>query len=80
MVARQRRAVWHAATIRALRAHLGLTQQSLADELGTRQATVSDWERGLYAPRGASSRVLDMVAERAGLEYGAAGQDEGTPR
>ena len=36
-------------------------------ELGVRQQTVSEWEVGLYTPRGASRRVLSMVAEQAGL-------------
>jgi len=55
--------------VRALRDRLGLSQQALADELGMRQATVSDWERGLYAPRGASARLLRLLAERAGVAY-----------
>jgi DNA-binding transcriptional regulator YiaG len=55
--------------VRALRRHLGLTQQRLADELGTRQQTISEWERGLYCPRGASARLLTLVAERAEFAY-----------
>jgi DNA-binding transcriptional regulator YiaG len=58
--------------VRALRRHLGLTQQELADELGTRQQTISEWERGLYRPRGTSSRLLTLVAERASFSYQAA--------
>ena len=34
-----------------------------------RQATVSDWERGVYAPRGAANRLLLMLAERSGVSY-----------
>jgi len=37
----------------------------MADELGVRQQTVSEWETGRYLPRGASERVLAMLAERA---------------
>jgi DNA-binding transcriptional regulator YiaG len=48
-----------------LRRALGLTQQGLADEIGVRQQTVSEWETGAYLPRGASVRLLDIVAERA---------------
>ncbi|MBI2919075.1 MAG: helix-turn-helix domain-containing protein [Chloroflexi bacterium] len=62
---------WHPDSIRALRRHLGLTQQQLAQEMGIRQQTVSEWETGLYAPRGASARLLSLVAERAGFAYGA---------
>ena len=60
---------WDAARMRALRQHLGLTQQELAGELGVRQQTVSEWETGAYRPRGAARRLLGIVAERAGFEY-----------
>jgi len=46
-----------------------MTQQQLARELGTRQQTISEWETGLYCPRGASARLLSLVAERAGFVY-----------
>lgn len=55
--------------VRALRQHLGLTQQELGEELGMRQQTVSEWETGQYRPRGASARLLTLIAERAGFEY-----------
>jgi len=61
---------------------LGLTQQRMADELGTRQQTISEWETGMYRPRGASSRLLTIIAERAGFDYEAKGNmdiDKGTP-
>lgn len=60
---------WDSERIRALRRHLGLTQRELADSLGTRQQTISEWELGLYKPRGASSTLLSIVAERARFEY-----------
>ncbi len=60
---------WDSQRIRALRRHLGLTQQELADRLGTRQQTISEWEIGLYTPRGASATLLSMVAERADFKY-----------
>jgi DNA-binding transcriptional regulator YiaG len=62
---------WDAEQVRRLRAALRLSQQALAEELGVRQQTISEWETGLYQPRGASARMLDVVAERAGVEYGA---------
>jgi transcriptional regulator with XRE-family HTH domain len=49
---------------------LALSQQDFARELGVRQQTISEWETGVYAPRGASARLLDMVAEHAGVSYG----------
>ena len=48
---------------------MGLTQHELADELGTRQQTISEWETGMYQPRGASSRLLTIIAERAEFRY-----------
>jgi DNA-binding transcriptional regulator YiaG len=41
----------------------------MADELGTRQQTISEWEKGMYRPRGASATLLSIVAERARFEY-----------
>ena len=55
---------------------MGLTQQQLSEELGTRQQTISEWETGMYRPRGASHTLLNMVAERAGFEYGSSAQGE----
>ena len=63
---------WDSQRIRALRSHLGLTQRELAGRLGTRQQTISEWEIGLYQPRGASATLLSMVAERADFGYQAA--------
>jgi DNA-binding transcriptional regulator YiaG len=66
---------WDAGKVKALRSHLGLTQDGLARELGTRQQTISEWETGLYQPRGLSERLLTIVAERAGFAY-EAGEEE----
>jgi DNA-binding transcriptional regulator YiaG len=67
----KRRASWDAGRVRALRQHMGLTQEELAQRMGTRQQTISEWETGMYAPRGMSERMLGMVAEQAGFAYGA---------
>ena len=72
-----RRPTWDATRVRALRRHLGLSQQGLADELGTRQQTISEWERDLYRPRGASARLLTIVAERANFAYRASAVEDG---
>lgn len=69
-MAKRRRATWNAGSVRALRQHMELTQDELAGELGVRQQTVSEWETGAYRPRGASERLLTIVAERAGFVYG----------
>ena len=60
---------WDREHIQALRRHLGLTQREMADRLGTRQQTISEWETGMYEPRGASATLLSVVAERAKFEY-----------
>jgi DNA-binding transcriptional regulator YiaG len=65
----KRKAVWQAGKVKALRQHLGLTQEELARELGTRQQTISEWETGMYRPRGLSERLLSLVAESAGFAY-----------
>jgi DNA-binding transcriptional regulator YiaG len=62
---------WDSASIQALRRHLGLTQQALSDRLGTRQQTISEWETGMYRPRGASATLLSIVAEQAKFRYDA---------
>ena len=62
-------AEWDSSKVKALREHLGLTQQQLAEELGVRQQTISEWEVGLYAPRRSTSKYLDLIAERAGFTY-----------
>ncbi len=57
-----------------------LTQQELAAELGTRQQTISEWEKGMYKPRGASSTLLTIIAERAGFQYGEDKEGNGETR
>jgi len=60
---------WNAGTIKALRQHMGLTQKEMSEELGTRQQTISEWETGMYKPRGATRTLLNIIAERAGFLY-----------
>lgn len=55
---------WSAEDVSGLRYRLGVSQQEFARLLGVRQQTVSDWETGLHAPRGASRRVLSIAAEQ----------------
>lgn len=62
---------WDSERILALRHYLNLTQRELADQLGTRQQTISEWEKGIYQPRGASAKLLSIVAERAKFKYSA---------
>jgi DNA-binding transcriptional regulator YiaG len=62
---------WDAGSIQALRQHLGLTQNEMSQKLGTRQQTISEWETGIYEPRGASATLLSIVAEQAKFKYDA---------
>ncbi|MGA2158774.1 MAG: helix-turn-helix domain-containing protein [Dehalococcoidia bacterium] len=62
---------WDSQRIKALRRHLKLTQTGMAGELGTRQQTISEWETGDYKPRGASVRLLSIIAERSNFKYDA---------
>ena len=72
---RRRGLAWSAEHVRALREQLGLTQREMAEELNVRQQTVSEWETGQYQPRGASERLLSLVAERAAFRYGEPGEE-----
>ena len=67
---------WEANSIRKLRRHMEMTQQQMSDELGIRQQTVSDWELGYHRPRGGMTRLLTIVAERAGFAYRVDESDE----
>jgi len=62
---------WDGETIQALRQHLGLTQIEMSEKLGTRQQTISEWETGMYRPRGASATLLSIIAEQARFKYDA---------
>jgi DNA-binding transcriptional regulator YiaG len=60
---------WDGIKVKALRDHMGMTQREMAEELGTRQQTISEWEKNMYQPRGTSATLLSMVAERANFKY-----------
>jgi len=66
---KRRRRQWSKEDVRSLRQHLDLTQAQLAEELGTRQQTISEWENGMYRPRGTSATLLSIIADRSGFIY-----------
>ncbi len=68
---------WDGDLVHALRDHLGVSQAQLAETLGMRQQTVSEWETGVYAPTRATSKFLTLVAERAGFNFGEEASDQG---
>ncbi len=57
---------WDGDRVQALRRWLNHSQAELAERLGTRQQTVSEWETGSSQPRRMSQRLLGMVAEESG--------------
>lgn len=71
-MARGKKPQWDADSVRALRRHMELTQTGLAEVLGVRQQTVSEWETGVYQPRGASGTLLGRVADDAGYAWDSA--------
>ncbi|MDW8326909.1 MAG: helix-turn-helix domain-containing protein [Anaerolineales bacterium] len=68
--------VWDAERVKALRDHLGMTQTQFAQELGTQQQTVSEWECGYHIPKGPSVKLLQLIAERAGFVYKTTSSDK----
>lgn len=62
--------IWNGELVKALRLHMKLTQNQLADEMGVRQQTVSEWEKGVYRPTRATSKHLMLVADQSGFPYG----------
>lgn len=68
---------WTPEDVIAFRDFLRWSQAELAERIGTRQQTISDWELGKHRPNGMSKRTLDRLAaetrfyggETAGLAY-----------
>lgn len=60
---------WNSETVLALRGHIGNSQTKLANELGVRQQTISEWEQGQYKPRGASITLLNLLGRTAGFPF-----------
>ncbi len=73
----RKNSVWTAESIRALREHLELTQQQLAEELEVRQQTISEWETNTHTPHRPTQKVLTMLAERSGFTYKTDTQPDG---
>jgi type I restriction enzyme M protein len=57
-----------AATLRAIRARLDLTQEQLAERLGVSFATVNRWEGGANVPQKAAREAIENLAREAGVD------------
>lgn len=57
-----------AATLRAIRANLDLTQEQLAERLGVSFATVNRWEGGTNMPQKAARATIAALAAKAGVD------------
>ena len=55
--------------MKALREFANWSQQELADQLGMRQQTISEWETGKYSPRRSTGVLLEFIAEKVGFPY-----------
>ena len=58
----------NAATLRAIRANLDLTQEQLAERLGVSFATVNRWEGGSNMPQKAARATIAALAAEAGID------------
>ncbi len=56
------------AVLRAIRAHLDLTQEQLADQLGVAFASVNRWEGGVTKPQKAAQEAIAALAADAGID------------
>lgn len=68
-----------AATLRAIRTKLDLTQEQLAERLGVSFATVNRWEGGANLPQKAAREVISALAQEAGVETSEDGDGPGEP-
>lgn len=59
--------LWDGDLVKALRHYTGWTQAELAERLGMRQQTISEWETGAYLPKRSTSKFLTLIAEEAGF-------------
>jgi len=67
-----------AATLRAIRAKLDLTQEELASRLGVSFATVNRWEGGSNMPQKAARETIAALAAEAGVDSGEPSAETGT--
>ena len=59
---------WNMHSIKNLRRYLGKSQVELSRDLGVRQQTISEWETGVYEPRGGSITLLNIISSEIGFD------------
>lgn len=55
---------WTGEKIREVRQAKGWSQQELADKVGCRMQTVSEWETGKYLPQNAYQKILSLILRK----------------
>ena len=61
--------IWNSSTIKSLRVYADMSQTDLAQRVGVRQQTISEWETDTYRPRGASVKMLNMIGVEFGYDF-----------
>ena len=59
---------WNMHTIKNLRKYMGKSQVEFSNDLGVRQQTISEWETGVYEPRGGSVTLLNLISSEIGFD------------
>ena len=59
---------WNMHTIKNLRKYMGKSQVEFSNDLGVRQQTISEWETGVYEPRGGSITLLNLISTEIGFD------------
>ena len=59
---------WNMHTIKNLRKYMGKSQVEFSNDLGVRQQTISEWEAGVYEPRGGSITLLNLISTEIGFD------------
>ena len=60
--------IWNMHTIKNLRKYMGKSQVEFSNDLGVRQQTISEWETGVYEPRGGSITLLNLISTEIGFD------------
>lgn len=68
--------IWDKDTVKQLRANFNISQELFAAIIGTRQQTISEWEKGMYKPHNAYIRVLDAAEDELKELYRSVRQDD----